>query len=360
MGLINGAFLLVPQNIANLPYWGWLGAILDFLNSGIGNAAWTMVIFTLMLKLITFPLDFFSRYKMKKNSVIMEDMKPQLEKLEKQCKGDKQLYNQRMMPLLKKEGYSLGGACLPTLLTLVLFIFIFQGLNSYATFRNADTYNQLVTEYSTMVNEEGLDPDQDKETIDQNLITKYNQLNPSWYWIKNPWRPDVNYTDGFLKIAAGVNPIASYDEFTHSNKKSNYGVGAITIETDGDYNAAKDDYDTIMGAISDDKGTGNGFYILIVLAVAVSFLSQFIMQKTQNANPQAAAGGMGAGTMKFMLILFPLMLGFFAFSYSSVFTLYIITNSTISLFSTLVINYVVEIKIKKMKERKLAEIKYRR
>lgn len=359
MGFINSIAMLLPQNIENLPYWGWLGAILDFLNSGIGNAAWTMVIFTVLLKIITFPLDFYSRYKMKKNAVIMEDMKPQLEKLEKQCKGDKQLYNQRMLPLLKKEGYSLGGACLPTLLTLVLFIFIFQGLNSYATFRNADTYNKLVTEYNIMVEDDELDPVEDKTEIDQNLIEKYNELNPSWFWVKNPWRPDVTYSEGFLSFAAGVNPIASYDEFTHSNNKSNFGVGAIIVPATGDYGAAKADYDTIMGAITDEYGTGNGFYILIIIAVGVSFLSQFIMQKTQNMNQQASAG-MSGGTMKFMLILFPIMLGFFAFSYSTVFTLYIITNSTFSLISTLVINYIVAIKMNKLKEKKMKEIKYRR
>lgn len=359
MGFINSISMLVPT-LESLPDWGWLGAILNFFNSGIGNAAWTMVLFTVLLKCVTFPLDFYSRYKMKKNAVIMEEMKPQLEKLEKQCKGDKQLYNQRMYPLLKKEGYSLGGACLPTLLTLVLFIFIFQGLNSYASFRNADNYNQLVIEYNTMVENETnpLDPVADKEVIDARLIERYNELNPSWLWVKNPWRPDVTYAEGFLKFMAGVNPIATYDEFTHINGKSNYGVGAISIKA-ADTALGREDYNTIMKAISDQNGTGNGYYILIVLAVGVSFLSQFIMQKTQNTSQQAA-GGMSAGTMKFMMILFPIMLGFFAFSYSTVFTLYIITNSLFSLLATLAINFIVEMKMKKLKERKLAQIKYRR
>lgn len=360
MGFINNVFMLAPQELAQLPYWGWLGAILDFLNSGIGNAAWTMVVFTILLKLITFPLDYMSRYKMKKNAVVMEDMKLQLEKLEKQCKGDKQLYNQRMYPLLKKEGYSIGGACLPTLITLVLFIFIFQGLNSYATYRNADTYNKLVIEYNIML-ADGKDATDDKAEIDQNLIKKYNELNPSWLWVKNPWRPDVSYiSEGILKIAASVNPVPSYEEFTHINGKSNFGLGAITVEAGGDIDNARADYNLVMGAIIDSKGTGNGLYILIFLSVGISFLSQYIIQKTQGANPQAGAGGMNAGTMKFMLVLFPLMLGFFAFSYSTVFTLYIITNSTLSLFATIGINYIVGVQIKKAKQRKLEETKYRR
>jgi YidC/Oxa1 family membrane protein insertase len=364
MGFMSGIFTLAPQALTE-PAWGWLGWFLNSINSVIGNAGWTMVIFTVLLKIVTFPLDYYSRYKMKKNAVIMENMKPQLEKLEKQCKGDKQLYNQRMLPLLKKEGYSLGGACLPVLITFVLFIFIFSGLNSYATYRNAKNYNELVNEYNSMIASaenggQGLDPVADKEEINQNLIEKYNELNPRWLWVKNPWRPDVAYTTGFFNFIAGVNPIASYEEFAHIDGKSNYGVGAMDIGGEG-ISQDRIDYNTIMGPIAQAQGNGNGMYILIVLAVGISFLSQYVMQKTQNSSQQAADGmGMSAGSMKFMMILFPLMLGYFAFSYSAVFTLYIITNSALSLGTTIAINYIVEIKMKKLKEQKLAEIRYRR
>lgn len=362
MAFLNGLLTAIPKVVQ--PSWGWLGWALDGLNSIIGSAAWTMIVFTILLKLITFPLDYLSRYKMKKNAMIMEELKPQLEKLEKQCRGDKQLYNQRMLPLLKKEGYSVGGACLPMLLTLGLFFAVFSGLNAYATFRNADTYNQLVTEYNEMVEEEGLNPDDedDKAEIDQALIDKYNQLNPSWFWVKNPWRPDVTYAEGFLNFMASANPIPTYEEFFNIGGKSNFGVGSMDlIEPAGyDNTNAKRDYDTIMAPIKQDKGAGNGFYILIVLAVGISFLSQYITQKTQTPVQQPGGSPMGGGTMKFMLILFPILLGVFAFSYSSVFTLYIITNSVLSLLATLVINFVVERRMKMLKAKRLEKITYRR
>lgn len=364
MGVIGNMFMLLPQAI-ELPDWGWLGGILSFLNGIFGNAAWTMIAFTILLKLATFPLDYISRYKMKKNAVITEELKPQLEKLEKQCKGNKQLYQQRSYPLLKKEGYSTGGACLPTLITLVLFFFVLSGLNSYATFRNGTNYNALTEVYNTKYEEfttgdDALDPNSDElqQKIDPFLVEKYDELNPSWLWIKNPWRPDVSYSDGFLKFMAGVNPIATYEEFTHTDSKSNYGVGALTIPSQGDAGIARRDYQNVMGAVIADKGTGNGLYILIIVAALSSFLSQFIMQKTQGAQQQP--GAMGAGTMKFMMILFPIMMGFFSFSYSAVFTLYIITNSIIGLLATLGINAVVTRKMNRLREEKFSQIKYRR
>ena len=81
-----------------------------------------IVLFTLLLKIITFPFDYASRASMRKNSVKMEEMRPELEKLQKQYADNKDLYNQKMMALYKKNGYSMFGACLPTILTLVIFI----------------------------------------------------------------------------------------------------------------------------------------------------------------------------------------------------------------------------------------------
>ena len=54
-----------------------------------------IVLFTLILKLITFPFDYVSRASMRKNSVKMEEMRPELEKLQKQYADNKDLYNQK-------------------------------------------------------------------------------------------------------------------------------------------------------------------------------------------------------------------------------------------------------------------------
>ena len=42
--------------------------------------------------------------------IIMEEMRPELEKLQKQYANNKELYSQKMMALYKKEGYSAGVA----------------------------------------------------------------------------------------------------------------------------------------------------------------------------------------------------------------------------------------------------------
>ena len=63
-----------------------------------------IVLFTVGLKVITLPFDYASRRSMRKNSLLMEEMRPELEKLQKQYADNKQLYQQKMMALYKKNG----------------------------------------------------------------------------------------------------------------------------------------------------------------------------------------------------------------------------------------------------------------
>lgn len=98
----------------------WIGDIIKFLIEGVGITAVGVILFTLILKTIVLPLDIFSKFKTKKQSLIMERMRPQMEKLQKQYANDKNMYNQKVMELYKKNGYSMLGICLPTIVSLVI------------------------------------------------------------------------------------------------------------------------------------------------------------------------------------------------------------------------------------------------
>ena len=92
------------------------------LVTATGSVAIGTILFTVILKVITLPFDIISRRSMRKNSLLMEQMRPELERLQKQYANNKDLYNQKMMALYKKNGYSMWGSCLPTVLTLIIFI----------------------------------------------------------------------------------------------------------------------------------------------------------------------------------------------------------------------------------------------
>lgn len=115
------------------------------------SVALGVILFTLFLKIVTLPFDFMSRFSMRKNSIKMEQMRPELEKLQQQYANDKNLYNQKMMALYKKNGYSMFGACLPTIVTLVIFIIAITGFNSYSRWQNKRYFYDMSVSYNNVL-----------------------------------------------------------------------------------------------------------------------------------------------------------------------------------------------------------------
>ena len=142
------------MNIINftLPSTGNIFAqLMIWLVSVTSSVAASVVLFTLLLKLVTLPFDFMSRFSMRKNSIKMEQMRPELEKLQQQYANDKNLYNQKMMALYKKNGYSMFGACLPTIITLVIFIIAITGFNAYSSWQNKKYFYDMSIAYNNVL-----------------------------------------------------------------------------------------------------------------------------------------------------------------------------------------------------------------
>ncbi len=110
-----------------------------------------VILFTVALKLVTLPFDYISRASMRKNSLKMEQMRPELEKLQEQYANDKQLYQQKMMALYKKNGYSMLGSCLPTILTLVIFIIAINAFTNFSQYQNKMYFYNMSKAYNNVV-----------------------------------------------------------------------------------------------------------------------------------------------------------------------------------------------------------------
>ena len=128
-----------------------LASVVYWLVGLTSSVAAGVVLFTVLLKLITLPFDFISRFSMRKNSIKMEQMRPELEKLQKQYADNKGLYSQKMMALYKKNGYSMFGACLPTIVTLVIFIIAISAFSSYSKFQNRKYFYEMSCAYNGVV-----------------------------------------------------------------------------------------------------------------------------------------------------------------------------------------------------------------
>ena len=142
----------------------WLGQFVRVIIESVGIVGVGIICFTLILKAITVPFDVYNRVKMRKQTLIMREMQPELEKLQKQYANDKTTYSQKMLELQKKNGYSIFGACLPMIISLVIVIVAFQAFRAYSNYANLNFFVQMSGSYNTAIMANGA------EGIDYTLL----------------------------------------------------------------------------------------------------------------------------------------------------------------------------------------------
>ena len=325
-----------------VPALNFVGQIVKVLYEWLGSYGWAVVLFTVFLKLITLPLDVWQRYMMKKNSIQMQKMQPMLEKIDTVYANDKRKANEEKLKLYKKQGYSTLASCLPTIVTMAVFIFMYSGLTSYTAYANVKDYNALEKTYQTQYEYAIGQGKSNEEAISfakEKTGEYYESNKESFLWIKNIWRPD-NWNE----------PMPTYDEFTRGSMGVQ-GVGTDLLN-ENIYNNIRDGVLAQAKGYKIFNGNWNGLLILPILSIALSFFSTKI---TGNASgmkdKKSAETDPMASQQKMMMFMMPIMMGFFSLMYSAAFALYLVCNSTLTILSSLALNPIVERAVKK----KLAE-----
>lgn len=120
--------------------YGWLAMIakpmfwfMDILHKFIGNWGWTIVAFTVLIKLAFFPLSAASFRSMAKMKVVT----PKMTAIRERYKNDPQKMNQAMMELYRSEKINPLGGCLPILVQMPVFIALYWVLQASVEIRNA-------------------------------------------------------------------------------------------------------------------------------------------------------------------------------------------------------------------------------
>ena len=97
----------------------------------VGNLGWSVIIVTVLIRIILFPLLWPSLKSAKKT----RELQPKLKKLQEKYKGDKQQLAKAQMELYKQEGVNPLSGCLPQLLqiaVLMLFFWAFNMVSGYS------------------------------------------------------------------------------------------------------------------------------------------------------------------------------------------------------------------------------------
>lgn len=361
---MNSSFFLVK----------WLFMAMDWVYrqmcSLFSDGGWVVVLtiflFTLGIKMLTI----FSDIKSRKSSIKMQAIQPDIERLKKKYGNDPQKLNIEQRKLMKEKGVSMFGGCLPMLIMMPLLFMFFAAFRAWSNQQALALV--LKSDYNPVVGQ---------LTFNQDAIDTFARSR--FLWITNIWRPDnlarggtmMNAQSFWTTFAAGsdVKDFIFYNNNTDALNRVLYELHFFTktFAEDGtvQYVIANDGgaaflqaYETFIQPITSNtsliggvyENMSNGYAILPILAGATTFLSSWIMQRSQEKmmkknteddknNPAAQSKTMG----KVMMFLMPAMSIFFCYQYDSTFAFYWIFSNVISLAITLILNATV---FKKMQQ----------
>ncbi len=121
--------------------YGWFTFIakpmfqmLQFIHDYVGNWGWTIVLVTILIKAILYPLAFKGMVSMNR----LKELAPKVKQIQEKYKDDKQKASMHMMELYKKEGANPMGGCLPILLQIPIFFSIYRVLLNAIELKGAE------------------------------------------------------------------------------------------------------------------------------------------------------------------------------------------------------------------------------
>ncbi|MCQ2457235.1 MAG: YidC/Oxa1 family membrane protein insertase [Clostridia bacterium] len=331
----------------------FLYGILQWINGWIGNYGWSMVVFTILVRLVLTPFDIKSRVSMRKTTKIQ----PELQRLQAKYANDKEKLNRKMSELYKKEHINPLSSCLPLLLTWPILIAVFTAMRMVS--------NGMLLGQVTEI-----------------LEGKTPTMEP-FLWIKNLWMPDSLFSPaypdlGSLKQITGDlwlkwyngQPIGSHmitttdvpallqnvgleltaDSFSNANLQA--AIEAIQkamaevnpAYVDGIAGSARWTFNLLITKLT-VMNNFNGLMLLPILSAVTQITMTKIMNGNQPQQPQQQNGAAGSG--KFMTWFFPIFSLIICFGYSSAFALYWVAGNLVSMVQTYIINKVLDTKEQK-------------
>ena len=305
-------------------------SIMRAIHTVINNYALTIIIFTLLIKLVVMPLNLKSR----RSTMRMSSVQPKMAELQEKYKDDQEKLNQKMQELYRKEGVSPMGGCLPMIISMVILFAMFYALRTFAN-------EQLVTQFLTFYHHPDMDP---------------STLTDSFFWIRNLWMPDSPFAtylpdvnslqmvdfDVWNRISSGL---ASSGVIPEALSFANRNEMLAFIEDVVKPFVASDVYAPYVAAVPGLENLnilglirftiyqeGNGWFVLPVLSVLTQILMQKLTMKNQPMPTEQA------GSQKMMIWVMTFMSIYFCAIYNSAFALYWVVSNIYAIVEQIAFN----------------------
>ena len=255
-----------------------LGPVLKFIYQIVNNYGLAIILFSILMKLLIFPLNIKQQKSMEK----MREIQPELAKLNKKYKNDKEKLQKETMKLYEEHNVNPASGCLPMLIQFPIIFALYRVINQPVTYilgLGTETIKKIV------------------EVLNLNIdITNKNILMTKEIEIANKMTPEV------IEKLGDILP-----------------EGVISI----DFNFLGLDL-----ATTPQFSEINLLWIIPVFAVITTYLTSKITTWTQ---PAPAADDSAASMSKSMMTIMPLMTGYFCFLMPSGVGVYWIINNLLSI-----------------------------
>ena len=111
------------------------GYLLDWLYTFTNNYGLSLILFSLIVKLVLLPMS----VKSKKSMLKMSRLSPQVKALEAKYGDDKQKYQMAVQQMYKEEGVSMGGGCLWSFIPLIILLPLYYVIREPITYMMHNT-----------------------------------------------------------------------------------------------------------------------------------------------------------------------------------------------------------------------------
>ena len=304
--------------------------LIKAMHGFINNYALTIILFTIVIKLLVMPLNLKSR----RSTMRMSSVQPKMAELQEKYKDDQEKLNQKLQELYRKEGVSPMGGCLPMIISMVILFAMFYALRTFAN-------EQLVTQFLTFYHHPDMDP---------------STLTDSFFWIRNLWMPDSPFAtylpdvsslqmvdfDVWNRISA---ELASSGVIPEALSFANRNEMLAFVEDVVRPFVASDVYAPFVAVVPGLENLnilglirftiykeGNGWFVLPVLSVVTQILMQKLTMKNQPMPTEQA------GSQKMMIWVMTFMSIYFCAIYNSAFALYWVVSNIYAIVEQIAFN----------------------
>ncbi len=280
-----------------------LGWVMWLMYQITHNYAWSIVFFTLITRIILFPLS----VKQQKSAAAMAAFQPKLEKLKKQYGNNQQKLQEEQMKLYSEEGINPMASCLPLLIQFPILYGIFDVV--YRPLTHILRVGKDAVEAATKLTQQIFE-------ADGGTVPSYFQARPEIYIVKEVQKNPSAFSD----------MTAQFPDFVE--KVTNFNNKLFGIVDLGDIPTLRPE-------------VWNAAAIVLLMIPFMSGLIQIIMTvysqiRSKKLNPDAPS----MGSMNLMLYIMPIFSVWIAFKYPAGIGFYWTVSSLLGFIQSIILYHV--------------------